>query len=263
MQHEHVHVAPAASARSTFRWPGRQPRQPEQRQPRRQVDDLRLLAQPRARALDPLGRIGHADPRAQPPPQLGLPRPARRHVPVLAPRPRAHHLGPVQRVAIEQLGEVPNRAEPPRPPRRVGVLAAATEMRGQAREPRLVEVVVDHLEQSPHRPLGQPRIRVGLDPRRRRHRVADEPPRRREVDVRAHAVAPPLPGAEPIRHPLREPALHPARRHGDDLGRERVGQRVGQQRAKRLDEAVGPLGSMDVKHVGESAWRTAWIEATQ
>ena len=136
-------------------------------------------------------------------------------------------------------------------------------MRGQAREPRLAEAAVDDLEQRPNRPLGQPRIRIGLDPRRRRDRVADEPPRRREVDVRAHAVAPPVPGPEPIRHPLREPALHPARRHGDDLGRERVGQRVGEQRAKRLDQAVGPFSSMDVKHVGESAWRAAWIEPTQ
>ena len=32
---------------------------------------------------------------------------------------------------------------------------------------------------------------------------------------------------------------------------------------KRLDEAVGPLSSMDVEHVGESAWRGAWIDPTE
>ena len=173
--------------------------------------------------------------------------------PILPPSPSTNHLRPMQGVPIEQLREMPNRTEPPSPPRRIHVLARSPQMRGQARQPRLPQTPIHHLEQSPNRPLRQPRIRIRLDPRRRRHRIPNEPPRRREVDVRAHPIAPPIPRPEPIRHPLREPPLHAARGHGDDLGRERVGQRVGQQRAKRLDQAVGPLSSMDVEHVGESA----------
>ena len=100
---------------------------------------------------------------------------------------------------------------------------------------------------------------VRVDAGRGRHRVADQPPRRREVDVRAHAVAAAGRGAEAGRHPLRQPALHPARGDGDDLARERVGQRIGQQRAQRLDQAVGAFGSVDVqisRRNDPSRWRT-------
>ena len=263
MEHEHMHVAPDRERAQHVEMPRGQPRQPEEREPRRQIDDPGLLPQPRTSALNPLGRIRNPDPRAQPPPELGLPHPVGRHAPVLPASPGTNHLRPMQRVPIEQLREMPNGTEPPSPPRRIHVLARSPEMRGQARQPRLPQTPIHHLEQSPNRPLRQPRIRIRLDPRRRRHRIPDEPPRRREVHVRAHPIAPPIPRPEPIRHPLREPPLHAARRHGDDLRRERIGQRVGQQRAKRLDQAVGPLSSMDVKHVGESAWRAAWIEPTQ
>ena len=85
-------------------------------------------------------------------------------------------------------------------------------------------------------------------PGRGRDRVADQPRGNGNVDVRADPVGAPGARAEPRRQPLGQPALHPARRHGDDLGRERVGQRVGEQRAQRLDEAVGPFGSVDVEH---------------
>ena len=121
--------------------------------------------------------------------------------------------------------------------RRAGSAASPPPPRCAARlvEPRLPQTPINNLEQSPNRPLRQPRIRISLDPRRRRNRVPDEPPRRRELDVRAHPIAPPVPRPEPIRHPLRQPPLHAARRHGDDLRRERIGQRIGQQRTKRLD----------------------------
>ena len=39
------------------------------------------------------------------------------------------------------------------------------------------------------------------------------------------------------------------------------GNGVGQQRAKRLDQSVGPLSSMDMKHVGESAWARTYDRA--
>jgi hypothetical protein len=155
----------------------------------------------------------------------------------------------MQRIPIEQLSEMPNRAEPPRSPRRIRRIAATTEMRGQARHPRLPQTPINDLEQSPNRPLGQPRIRISLDPRSRRNRIPNQPPRRRELDVRAHPIAPPNPRPEPIRHPLCQPPLHPARWHRDDLRRKRVGHGIGQKRAKRLDQAVGALSSMYVKHV--------------
>ena len=115
-------------------------------------------------------------------------------------------------------------------------------------QPRLGERVVDDLEQRPDEVLDEPRVRVGLDFRRRRHRVRDEPPRRRELDVRADAVHAICARAEARRQALGQPALHPARRDGDDLGGERVGRRLAQEHAQRIDEAVGPLGSMDVQH---------------
>ena len=70
---------------------------------------------------------------------------------------------------------MPDRTEPPSPPRRIDVLARSPEMRGQARQPRLPQTLIHHLEQSPNRPLRQPRIRIRLDPGRRRHRIPDEP----------------------------------------------------------------------------------------
>ena len=214
---------------------GRQPGQPEQRQPLRQIDQRGLVGQPRARALDALGRSGLPDRRAQPSPQLGLP------AGVLTLSPRANEVGTVQRVAVEQVGEVPDRA----------VAAPARVLAQVVREvvqPRLGEARVNDREQRPHRPFRPPRIGVGIDARRDRHRVGHEPVRGREVDVRAHAVRAPRLGAEPGREPLPEPALDPARGDADDLARERIRQRIGEQRAERVDEMIGPFGPVDVKH---------------
>jgi hypothetical protein len=52
---------------------GGQARQPEQRQPLRQRDELRLPPEPLAAARDPLGGAGPVDPLAQAQPELGLP----------------------------------------------------------------------------------------------------------------------------------------------------------------------------------------------
>ena len=258
MQEEEVHVAPRRQRAQHREPPGGQAREAEQRQPRRQRHQVRLRAQARARGLQPLGRTVDPDPRTQPPPQLGLPqrlvgqRPARA-VEILAPRPRAHHLRPVQRVAIEQLGDVAHRAQPPRAPRLVALLVAGAEVRGQARQPRLAEAVLDDVEQRPHDVLDEPRVGVRLDARRRRHGIRDEPARRREVDVRADPVQPARADAEPRGQALRQPALHPPRRHGDDLGRERIGERLAQQIAERLDQAVRALSAVNVQHLRRSS----------
>ena len=79
-------------------------------------------------------------------------------------------------------------------------------------------------------------------PRRRPARAATGSRRWRTRRPRARRRA------EPARQPLRQPALHPARRDGDHLGGERVGRRFREQRGERVDEAVGPLGAVDVQH---------------
>jgi hypothetical protein len=252
VEHEHMHVAPDRQRPQHIEMPRRQPRQPKERQPRRQIDDPRLLAQARTSALHPLRLIRNLDSFAQPPPELRLPHPVRRHGAVLPASPCTNHLRPMQRIPIEQLRKMPDRSEPPSPPRGIPLLLCSTEMRRQARQPGLPETSIHHLEQSPNRPLRQPGIRIRPDPRRRRHRIPNEPPRRREFDIRADPIAPPIPCPKPIRHPLREPPLHAPRGHGDNLRGERIGQRLAQQRAERLDKAVGPLSSMNMQHVWKS-----------
>ena len=215
----------------------RQPREPEQREPRGQVEQARLGREPGARRREPLGGAGQADPCAQPAPQLRLPVAGR-----AAGRPGQDELGPVQRVAVEQLGQVAHAAEPARAPQARGrvAVAVAAEVRGQRRRPWLVQRGVDHVEQRPDHARGQPGIGLGREAGGGGHRVPDERARRREGHVGAHA--------EPVGDPLREPALHAARRHGDHLGRERILERGGEQPAQGRDEAVGALGSMDVEH---------------
>ena len=193
VQQEQVHVALGAERPQHLQPPGGQPREAEDRQAVRQLDELGLLAQARARGLDPLGRVGLAGAGAQPPPQLRLParvgrQPRAGGVDVAAVRPRADHAGALERVAVEQLGDVAHAREPPRLARRVGGVQRRAEVVGEAAQPRLVQRGVDDLQQRPHQPLGQPRVGVGLDPGRDGHRLVGQPPRRRELDVRAHAV---------------------------------------------------------------------------
>ena len=88
MEHEHMHVPPDRQRAQHVEMPRGQPRQPEERQPRRQIDDPGLLPQPRTSALNPLGRIRNPDPRPQPPPELRLPHPVGRHARRPPPAPR-------------------------------------------------------------------------------------------------------------------------------------------------------------------------------
>ena len=217
VQQEQVDVAVRGERAQDVEVAGRQAREPEQREPRREVDEAAVGVQRPAGRAAPLRRPGHREPLAQPPPQLGLP------VLALAGRPALEHLRPVQRVAVEQLGHVADAREAPR----AAVLVIA-EVVGEQLQPRLVQRRVDDLQQRPDRALGPPRVRFGVDPRGGGDRVGDQPSRWREVDVRAHAVRPP--GRDPERrgHPLGEPALHPARGHGDDLARERIRERIGE-----------------------------------
>ena len=156
-----------------------EPGQPEQAEARRQIGELGLIAQARARAREALGGVGLGDAGAQPAEQLGLPGGVVRDAGVVARRPRADHLRPVQRVAVEEVGDVAHGREAAR--------RVAAEVGGEALQPQLGERLVDDLEQRPDRALGQPRVLLDAD--RRRDRLGDQPARRREVDVRADAVA--------------------------------------------------------------------------
>ena len=150
--------------------PGREPRQAEQRQPLGEIDERRVLAEPRTRAGEPLGRPGLGDRLAQTAPQLDLPGRVGRDAGVVPRGPRADHVRPVERVAVEQVGDVSGRSRTSTP---LGV-AAAPEVLGEAAQPRLAERVHHDLEQWPHGPLGRPGIRVGLYAGGGRHRVADQ-----------------------------------------------------------------------------------------
>lgn len=101
--------------------------------PLRQIKEIGLLAQARARSLEALGGTGLRDALIQAPPQLGLPDgvvgevlagPIR----VLPLRPGADHLRSLQCVAVKEIGEVPDAAEPARPPGRVGVLSRSAQV---------------------------------------------------------------------------------------------------------------------------------------
>ncbi len=162
--------------------------------------------------------------------------------------PRANHPGALDRVAVEQGGDVPDGAEPSRLPDGVGGVGRAAQVDGQRVQPRLAERRVDHLQQRPDQALGQPGVVVAVDATGGGDGVAQQPRGRGELDVRAHAVAAPGGRAERRGDLLRQPALHPAGGDGHDLGGERVRERVAQQRRERGDEAVGSFSSVEVKH---------------
>ena len=61
-------------------------------------------------------------------------------------RPRDEHLGAVQRVAVEQIAEMADRAEAARPAGGVGRVPGAAQVRGQAVQPRLAQALADELE---------------------------------------------------------------------------------------------------------------------
>ena len=229
----------------------RQPREAEERDALGEVEERGVCSQPLARRLQALGGARRGQPLAQPPPQLRLPRGL---LGDLAALPAAHRLRAVQRVAVEQLGEVADGREAARAP--VGVVLVAEVAREDV-QPRFLQALADDLEQRPHGALRRPRVMLGVDPGRGRDGVAREPARERELDVRADAVGAAGRRAEARRHPLRQPALHPAGRDGDDVGRERVGQRVGQQPPERLGQGVGAFSSVDVQQVASVSWGQA------
>ena len=244
VEEEEVHLAAGGERPQHGEVAGRDPRQAEERDALGEVDERRArLAAARTPAR--AARRGSARQGAAAGGSRARPaRRPRREVDLTA-RPAAHHLRAVERVAVEQLGEVAEGGEPAGAA--VGVVGVA-QVDAQVAQPRLVEALADDLEQRPHRALRRPRVGVGVDPGRGRDGVTDEPVRERELDVRAHAVSSAGRRAEAGGEALREPALHASRRDGDDVGREGVGQRIGQEAAEGLDQSVGAFSSVDMQH---------------
>src|SRR5580704_7955885 len=97
-------------------------------------------------------------------------------------------------VAVEQVGDVAHHAEAAG--RNLGPAARSLEVARERGQPRLIEALIDDLEQRPDRALGQPRVVVRVDPGRGGKRSLDETPGKRELDVRAHAVSTGARGSE-------------------------------------------------------------------
>jgi len=129
---------------------------------------------------------------------------------------------------------MPDRGEPPRPPR------LAAQVRRERLHRQLIQARLHDLQQRPDRPLGKPGIGPRIDSGRRGDRIADEPPRARELDVCADA--------EDVREALRQPPLHAAGGDRNDVQRERVPGCATEQAGMRLDEAVGSFCAMDLEH---------------
>ena len=121
---------------------------------------------------------------------------------------------------------------------------------GQRCQPGLVEVLLDHLHERPHRAFGQPGVGLGVGARGQGQGAGDQRPGKREADVGAHPVVRSGRDAESGRQALGEPALDALGRHRDDLGRHRVVERLGHQLGQHRHQGVGAIGAVDVQHPG-------------
>jgi hypothetical protein len=176
MEKENVDVAARGDGAQDADVGDGQPGQAEDRDPLGELEPVGVALQDRAGLRQVLGRSRTPDPIAQVAPELGLPV---GRVPVPPPQ---DHLRAVQRVAIEQVGEVADGGEAARPSEWV---RRVPEVGAQRAQPRLCQVRVDDLEQRPHQPFRAPRVLGRVDPGRRRDRIADQSIRERELDVRA------------------------------------------------------------------------------
>ena len=160
-------------------------------------------------------------------------------------RPGAHHLRPVQRVAVEQLGEV---ADASRSGARAGRVVAAPRCAASAAQPRLAAAHSSTTSSSGHTARsGSHGSRPGRSPtpsrpRRRPAGAATGSRRSRRRRRRGPACAP-----RPADSRCVSQRSIPRVGTATTSGANGSAQRVGEQRAERLDEAVGPFGSVDVE----------------
>ena len=113
-----VHVAVLGEGGEHLQASGGEPAGAEDREPRRQVAQRRIVTQARAGVVEQLGRARRTERIAEPPPQLGLPGEVLvegRAVAALVPPggPGAQHLGPRLAVLVEHPRQPPCHREPP------------------------------------------------------------------------------------------------------------------------------------------------------
>ena len=203
VQQEQVDVARLGERAQHLEVAGGQPRQAEQRDARRERHQRRAR---RAAARTPprAARPGRARRSARAAAATAPPA-SRRPGAALARRPVEQQLGPVQRVAVEQPGEVADGGEAAAARRRV---VAPAEVAREAAQPRLAQRLADDLEQRPHRAA---RAATGRPPARRRRRP--RPRRRSAAAGSGNSTFAQIAPSRRVGEPLGEPALHPARRH--------------------------------------------------
>ena len=160
MHQEEVDVPGLSDRLEHLEVAGRQPGEAEQREPWREFQEIGLGPQAAASLTKTLGWALRPDALSQEQPELDLPA-------VLAELrgaggPALQHVRPVHRIAVEEVRHVPDAREPP------GAIlfgAGLLDVLGQRRQPGLVEMVLDDLDERPHRPLRHPRVqlRVGVE----------------------------------------------------------------------------------------------------
>lgn len=102
---------------------GGQSREPEHRDAFGEIEERAVLAQPSAGGRQALGGTRESDPPTQATPELGLP------TVISAGRPADDRLGPVDRIAVEEVGHMAQDGEPSAPADRVGRVGAEPEVR--------------------------------------------------------------------------------------------------------------------------------------
>ena len=235
VQQEEVHVAVLGQRPQHVEVAGREAREPEERQPRRQV--RRAPARPAAARTPASSRsagLGHADPRAQPPPQLGLPvasctgRPLRGRAPAGA--ARSGRTAPAR---------WRTRAEAPRGRSRCSASGASHA------SPRHASTTSSSGHTSRSGSHGSasgsiPEAAATASPISRRGNG-------NSTLAHTPSIRPALAPSEPDSRCVSQRSM-PRVGTDDDLGGERIRERRGQQVAQRVDQCVGPFRSVDVQH---------------
>ena len=225
---------------------GRDARQAEQGHASGEVDEGGVVAEARAGAVDALGRVRHGDARAQAPEQLGLPaevgpETAARAVLVAAGDPCADHLGTMQGVPVEEIGQVAHDARTGAPGEPgPAAPACGAEMRREALDPRLVQAPVHDLEKGPDRAF-----RAATDPSRRRCRKRSRPRRRRGGGAtgrrRSRRRRRPARASRRAGRTCAGSATAPSRGSGPPRPRARTGRRADRRAGRRAPRRGRPL----------------------